>query len=120
MSERKVYYYEFPLINNDKNKNEYVFKSDYGENPFIRDKKLYISLNLLNEKFLSNRHIKIFQNNNDNLTPKDSNSDENDEINKLKNMEPTGLINIGGICYLNAVLQCFYYCKPLTNYFLKI
>ncbi len=120
MKEREGYYYEFPLVNYNKNKNESEFKSDYGENPFIRGNTLYISLNLLNEKFLSNRHIKKFQNNNDNLTPKDFNSDENDEINKLKNMEPTGLINIGGICYLNAVLQCFYYCKPLTNYFLKL
>ena len=43
-----------------------------------------------------------------------------DLLNKLSKKEPTGLVNIGGVCYMNAVLQCFYYCPPLTNYFLKI
>lgn len=35
---------------------------------------------------------------------------------KYSNIAPCGLI--GGGCYINAVLQCFYYCKPLTNFFL--
>ena len=43
-----------------------------------------------------------------------------DLLNQLSKREPTGLVNIGGVCYMNAVLQCFYYCPPLTNYFLKI
>ena len=43
-----------------------------------------------------------------------------DLLNTLSKKEPTGLVNIGGVCYMNAVLQCFYYCPPLTNYFLKI
>lgn len=46
--------------------------------------------------------------------------EEDKEMIKLEKKEPVGLINIGGICYLNAVLQCFYYCKPLTKYFLNI
>ena len=28
-----------------------------------------------------------------------------------------GLSNFEGNCYLNSVLQCFYYCDDLTNYF---
>ena len=29
-----------------------------------------------------------------------------------------GLSNFEGNCYLNSVLQCFYYCNDLTNYFI--
>ena len=31
--------------------------------------------------------------------------------------EIPGLTNFEGNCYLNSVLQCFYYCNDLTNYF---
>lgn len=34
--------------------------------------------------------------------------------------KPIGLNNIGGVCYMNALLQCFYYCRPITNYFLQL
>jgi ubiquitin C-terminal hydrolase len=27
---------------------------------------------------------------------------------------------MGGVCYMNATLQCFFYCKPLTEYFLNL
>ena len=30
-----------------------------------------------------------------------------------------GLSNFEGNCYLNSILQCFYYCDDLTNYFIK-
>jgi len=30
-----------------------------------------------------------------------------------------GLSNFEGNCYLNSILQCFYYCKDLTNYFIR-
>ena len=30
-----------------------------------------------------------------------------------------GLYNFAGNCYLNSILQCFYYCQDLTNYFIK-
>ena len=29
-----------------------------------------------------------------------------------------GLYNFEGNCYLNSIIQCFYYCKDLTNYFI--
>lgn len=32
----------------------------------------------------------------------------------------TGLANLRGVCYMNALLQYFYYCFPETNYFLKL
>ena len=40
--------------------------------------------------------------------------------NEIEDFKPCGLYNIGGVCYMNAILQCFYYCKPLTEYFLKL
>ena len=43
------------------------------------------------------------------------------EINELKNLKKKnpGLSNFEGNCYLNSILQCFYYCKDLTNYFIR-
>ena len=31
--------------------------------------------------------------------------------------EPKGLNNKGGNCYMNSLLQCFYYCRPMANFF---
>ena len=39
---------------------------------------------------------------------------------KIDNIRPCGLHNIGGVCYLNATLQCFFYCRPLTEFFLNL
>ena len=39
---------------------------------------------------------------------------------KIDNIKPCGLSNKGGVCYMNATLQCFFYCKPLTEYFLNL
>ena len=39
-------------------------------------------------------------------------------INIFTKKEIPGLSNFDGNCYLNSVLQCFYYCNDLTNYFI--
>ena len=39
------------------------------------------------------------------------------EVNR--NTKAKGLENIGATCYMNAVLQCFFHVKPLTNELLK-
>ena len=44
--------------------------------------------------------------------------DENKKFDFLKKIKPKGLINLGGCCYMNATLQCFYHIKELTYYFL--
>ena len=35
------------------------------------------------------------------------------EILMISKSEPIGLLNLGGVCYMNALLQCFYYIKEL-------
>ena len=44
--------------------------------------------------------------------------DENTKYDFLKKIKPKGLMNLGGCCYMNATLQCFYHIKELTFYFL--
>ena len=40
------------------------------------------------------------------------------KIDFLLKIQPKGLLNLGGCCYMNATLQCFYHIKELTYYFL--
>jgi ubiquitin C-terminal hydrolase len=42
------------------------------------------------------------------------------ELYEINKKEPPGLINLKGVCYMNAVLQCLYYCAPITKYFLTL
>ena len=41
------------------------------------------------------------------------------KTNVFPKMKIPGLSNFKGNCYLNSVLQCFYYCKDLTNFFVS-
>ena len=41
------------------------------------------------------------------------------DINDSSIINIPGLYNFEGNCYLNSILQCFYYCNDLTNYFLN-
>ena len=54
--------------------------------------------------------------NNYNPLPQDHIDINNIPIPKKKKKIP-GLSNFEGNCYLNSVLQCFYYCDDLKNYF---
>ena len=44
--------------------------------------------------------------------------DEDNKYDFLTKIKPKGLRNLGGCCYMNATLQCFYHIKELTYYFL--
>ena len=44
---------------------------------------------------------------------------EEDDLAYLSKIKPKGLRNIGGCCYMNSTLQCFYHIKEFTDYFLK-
>ena len=63
-----------------------------------------------NNKINKQINFSIF-NNEDNLYE--------DEFEILPNIKPKGLRNLGGCCYMNATLQCFYHIKEFTIYFLK-
>ena len=75
---------------------------------------------MLNEKYINYYNVNKNSNSSKEEIEENEEIEEYDEdIINLNKIQPTGLVNIGGICYLNAVLQCFFYCKPLTNYFLQ-
>ena len=42
------------------------------------------------------------------------------ELYEIYKIEPSGLINSKGVCYMNAVLQCLYCCASITKYFLTL
>lgn len=76
------------------------FSNDFGKNPYILGKKLYIPKEILSDEYKENFGL---------------------VNNKIQQNTPTGLINYGAsVCYMNALLQCFYYCYPMTEYFLNI
>ena len=89
---------------------KYYFSNNLGKNPYIFEDELFIPKEMLREEYQGN-------NENGNNYPKQV-TKINQELNSLK---PTGLINYGAsVCYMNALLQCFYYCYPMTKYFLNI
>lgn len=109
------------------------FSNNHGKNPFIMKNELYIPKEMLREEFQKNF---VFENNlmNQNVQNNNELYDQNPTRNNSKlynqnaqnnnalyNRKPTGLINYGAsVCYMNALLQCFYYCYPMTEYFLKM
>ncbi len=122
---------EFSIRYQNKKQNSITFKNKYGKDPYFINNKLCIPIEILNEVFLENYNFKNKKKlNKEKLNDKIDNESEDHQIecneedsqtrNKLSIREPSGLVNLGGICYMNAVLQCFYYCWPLTKYFLNI
>ena len=113
-----------------------TFNNEFGLKPYTEGKKLYIPVEMLNKKYKNYYNIKPKQNSKESEEEEEEKEEEEEgkeeegkeeeekkDDNKLMNLneiKPTGLVNIGGICYLNAVLQCFFYCRPLTEYFLDL
>ena len=113
MTESK--YVAFKQLPVNQNKKEFWFKNELGPNPYYKEKTLYIPIEMLNSNY--------FCQSTNNYKPINEEREEKTGFNLLKNLltkEPSGLVNIGGVCYMNAVLQCFFHCKPLTNYFLNL
>ena len=75
---------------------------------FVKDGFLYYPKNFL---------VKNSKNENSYNTIKNS---YNFVSNNTDSIRPCGLYNVGGVCYMNAILQCFFYCKPLTDFFLGL
>ena len=53
------------------------------------------------------------------LLPDEDNDIIEDEFEYLSKIKPKGLQNLGGCCYMNSTLQCFFHIKEFTDYFLK-
>ena len=65
------------------------------------------------------KNLKIINKNiNFSIFPKEEEYNNNDEFYFLSKIKPKGLKNLGGTCYMNATLQCFYHIKEFTSYFL--
>lgn len=107
----RIEYVQFTLKKSDKKKNEYYFNNLYGPSPYIQQNILNIPSEMIKDEYV-NKYTK-------NKQPKSQYKEEKKDTDFVLK-EPTGLVNIGGVCYMNAALQCFYHCLPLTNYFLNI
>ena len=110
-------------INNINKVENIKFKSHSGKNPFIYDNKLFFPKELLNKDYLksleNNQH---FQEKEQLIKDSDSKTDSEylNQLYEKNKKEPSGLFNYKGVCYMNAVLQCLYYCAPITKYFLTL
>lgn len=103
-----------------KKQNKIYFGKNFEESPYIDNNKLYFPKKII-LKHLGNSTL-IENEDNKKLIPQKENKDyrEKEILAILNTKEPKGLPNIGGICYMNALLQCFYYCWPMTFYFLNL
>lgn len=89
------------------------FSNDFGKNPFILYNNLYIPKEMLKDEYQKNFGFESKANKQNYQNPQNKN--------KINSFKPTGLINYGAsVCYMNALLQCFYYCYPMTDYFLNL
>ena len=112
-------------INNINKSGTITFKCNNEKNPFIFENRLFFPKELLNQDFLNSLENKQnFQEKEKLIKNLDSKTKTDSEyLNELYEMskkEPSGLINLEGVCYMNAVLQCLYYCAPITKYFLTL
>jgi ubiquitin C-terminal hydrolase len=92
------------LYKYDKEEGKMIYKLKNGLEIYIQNNKLYVPEELNQSDY-------------DNMNRNSHNINYYNDLNYIK---PCGLFNIGGVCYMNAVLQCFFYCRPLTEFFLNL
>ena len=88
-----------------------------GKNKIICEKESYskTSFQLFIQK---EKQINLIEGqNNFQILKEEENFGEN-EMNYLLKIKPKGLMNLGGCCYMNSTLQCFFHIKEFTHYFL--
>lgn len=83
-----------------------------------KDKEIY-SKTSFQLFFPKKKVINIIEKNKNFQILKDDDKFEENDLTYLTKIEPKGLRNLGGCCYMNSTLQCFYHIKEFTDYFLK-
>ena len=100
------------------NDKKIYFGDNLGEAPYIYQKKLFFPIKII-EKYIEKLGYKKKEELNKEKYENIQELSDNYFLSKL-NREPSGLVNIGGVCYMNALLQCFYYCFPMTKFFMTL
>ena len=67
----------------------------------------------------NNANKKIKSYNSESESSNEIKQSKEDITEMLKHIEPKGIKNIKGTCYMNTVLQCFFHVEELTEYFLE-
>lgn len=95
-----------------------LFKTkDNIYNNFAYERKIELSIiSSNNEKQVDNNDINIHI---DFLKIKDNKNEIIENNLDLSYIKPRGLKNIGGSCYMNTVLQCFFHVKKMTQTFIE-
>ena len=96
----------------DINNNRFFYKISPDIEIFIQNNILYYPKGIIKENIRKSEPQLKNEKGNGEITNKN-------QFN-LFSINPCGLYNIGGVCYMNAALQCFFYCKPLTFFFLNL
>ena len=96
----------------DETNHIYYFHDDNIKDIFLKNgNQLYIPTKIIKDEILK-KYGTIKINSNINI------NEDKSLFYNLVNRSPVGLHNYSGVCYMNAALQCFYHCKPLTKFFL--
>ena len=111
--------------NSEKNYNEYpspIFIINENSLEFlVKKRKVFDNLKTNHISFkviVKKKRNEIKKESKLSIIPKNDIYDENKKFDFLLKIKPKGLLNLGGCCYMNATLQCFYHIKELTYYFL--
>ena len=118
----------FELIENKNNKPYIRFSKEYKplskeieQSKSDKNTKYSKSINNKDYKFKGKIEVenrKINENENISKNSKLLEKIKEEKTEKIKK-EPKGLYNFGLNCYMNSLLQCFYYIKELREYFIK-
>ena len=113
------------LNTSEKNENEnscLIYITNENSLEFlVKGKKVFKNLEINNSSFnviKKKKSNKIKKEIKLSIIPKDEIYDESKKYDFLSKIKAKGLLNLGGCCYMNATLQCFYHIKELTYYFL--
>ena len=111
--------YEKKSIKNDDNQNQSI-KKDRNLLDFIKKSSSnYVIVNKISFYIPKKKIIRITKKVEGFYIKGIEENLEEDKLFYLSKIHPKGIENIGGTCYMNSTLQCFFHIKELTDYFLK-